>query len=70
LQDMAGEQSRTVPAPLNWAGLLDAVGEEVAQQLMNERVNVACGGRVLTDKTTLNAAAGDDVALLPPVSGG
>jgi len=67
---MAGEQSRTVPAPLNWAGLLDAVGEEVAQQLLNERVNVACGGRVLTDKTTLNAAAGDDVALLPPVSGG
>ena len=70
LQDLAGEQSRTVPAPLDWAGLLDVVGAEIAQQLRHERVNVACGGKVLTDKTALNASAGDEVALLPPVSGG
>ena len=70
LQDLAGEAEREVDAPLHWAGLLEAVGREVADQLKEERVNVACAGRVLADKTTLLAQDGDEVALLPPVSGG
>jgi len=70
LSDLAGTASRGVPAPLDWQGLLEAVGPAVAQQLTQERVNVACAGTVLADKTALNAQAGDEVALLPPVSGG
>ncbi|MEO0464464.1 MAG: MoaD/ThiS family protein [Pseudomonadota bacterium] len=70
LRDLAGEASRDVPAPLDWAGLLDAVGPKVAEQLNEARVNVACAGKVLADKTALNAQSGDEVALLPPVSGG
>ena len=70
LQDLAGEAEREVNAPLDWTGLLEAVGREVADQLKEERVNVACAGRVLADKTALFAQDGDEVALLPPVSGG
>lgn len=70
LRDMAGEDSREVAAPLDWSGLLRAVGPEVAAQLTEARVNIACAGKVLSDKTSLEARDGDEVALLPPVSGG
>ncbi|MEP0191414.1 MAG: MoaD/ThiS family protein [Erythrobacter sp.] len=70
LRDLAGEDARSVEAPLDWAGLVEAVGPAVAEQLQEARVNIACGGKVLSDKTALNAADGDEVALLPPVSGG
>ena len=70
LRDLAGETEREVAAPLDWSGLLEAVGPQVAEQLQQDRVNIACGGKVLTEKTALAAQDGDEVALLPPVSGG
>lgn len=70
LRDLAGEPERKVAAPLDWESLLEAVGPQVAEQLQQERVNVACAGKVLSDKTTLAAQDGEEVALLPPVSGG
>lgn len=70
LRDLAGSDELQTEAPLDWLGLLEAVGTEVAEQLRQERVNVACGGQVLADKTALDARDGDEVALLPPVSGG
>lgn len=70
LRDMAGMESLAVEAPLDWSRLIEAVGPDLSDQLANERVNVACAGRVLADKTALAAQDGDEVALLPPVSGG
>ncbi len=70
LRDMAGSDSVELTAPLDWPGLLAAVSPEVSEQLEAERINVACGGKVLGDKTQLSAQEGDEVALLPPVSGG
>ena len=70
LRDLAGEQEREVGAPLDWAGLLAHVGPEIAAQLEEDRVNIACKGKVLADKRGLLAEDGDEVALLPPVSGG
>lgn len=70
LRDLAGQTECDVPGPLDWPGLLAAVEPQVAEQLRLARINVACAGQVLADKTTLAARDGDEVALLPPVSGG
>ena len=70
LRDLAGQDEMHLEAPLDWDQLLLAVKPEVAAQLREERVNVACKGRLLADKTSLFAENGDEVALLPPVSGG
>lgn len=70
LRDLAGRADCEVAGPLDWPGLLGAVGEAIAEQLRDARVHVACAGKVLTDKTALAARDGDEIALLPPVSGG
>lgn len=70
LQDCEGAPAREFDAPLDWEGLLSAVAPATALQLRDERVHVAAGGRVLADKATLEAQDGEEVALLPPVSGG
>ena len=70
LRDLAGMESVELEAPLDWQGLLASVSSKVADQLRLERVHVACAGKVLADKTTLQANEGDEIALLPPVSGG
>ncbi|OBX18516.1 molybdopterin synthase sulfur carrier subunit [Erythrobacter sp. QSSC1-22B] len=70
LRDLAGVAERDAPAPLDWATLLETVGPQLAEQLREERVHVACAGKVLADKTALLARDGEEVALLPPVSGG
>lgn len=70
LRDLAGVESREFSAPLDWEGLISSVAPEVAEQLRQERVNIACAGKVLADMASLNAQEGDEVALLPPVSGG
>ncbi len=70
LRDLAGAAEANYPEPLDWEGLLAAVPVEVAEQLREPRVHVACAGKVLGDKTTISAKDGDEVALLPPVSGG
>ncbi len=70
LQDLAGAAERMVEGPLDWPGLIHAVGPAVAAQLQDEKVNVACAGELLTDRSALSARDGDEIALLPPVSGG
>lgn len=70
LQDCEGAAAREFDAPLDWAGLIASVSAKTAAQLRQERVHVAAAGKVLSDKTALRAEDGDEVALLPPVSGG
>jgi molybdopterin synthase sulfur carrier subunit len=70
LADLAGAPDKTVPAPLDWAGLLAALPGPLGEAIKGEKVRLALNGSLLPDKTALAAAAGDEVALLPPVSGG
>ena len=70
LADLAGAPEREVAAPLDWSGLLDAVQGDLGGWLASDKVRLAVNGTILADKAALAARDGDEVALLPPVSGG
>ena len=70
LADLAGAPSLSLPAPLEWAGLKAALPEALAATLDDPKNRIALNGALLADKATLQADEGDEIALLPPVSGG
>lgn len=70
LADLAGAPSLSLAAPLDWAGLKAGLPPALAEAADDPRNRVALNGALLADKATLLAAEGDEIALLPPVSGG
>jgi molybdopterin synthase sulfur carrier subunit len=70
LADLAGAPDKDVAAPLDWPGLVAALPGPLGEAAKGDKVKLALNGTVLADKTALAAADGDEVALLPPVSGG
>jgi len=70
LADLAAASEKDVAGPLDWAGLLDALPGPLGEAVKGDKVRVAIDGVVLADKTALAAADGQEIALLPPVSGG
>lgn len=70
LADLAGAPSLNLPAPLDWAGLKAALPNAVAEAIDDPRNRAALNGALLADKSALQAGEGDEIALLPPVSGG
>ncbi len=70
LADLAGVDERMVEAPLDWPGLLAILQGPLAEAVRQDRTRIALNGALLADKSSLGAVAGDEVALLPPVSGG
>jgi molybdopterin synthase sulfur carrier subunit len=70
LADLAGAPEQDLAGPLDWARLLAALPTPLATAVQGEKVKLAVNGIVLADKAALAAADGDEVALLPPVSGG
>lgn len=70
LADVGGAPVLTLAGPLDWAGLKAALPEALATALDDPRNRVALNGALLADKAALQAGAGDEIALLPPVSGG
>jgi molybdopterin synthase sulfur carrier subunit len=70
LADLAGAPSLQFSAPLDWAGLKAALPPALAEAADDPRNRVALNGALLADKADLQAGEGDEIALLPPVSGG
>ncbi|MCR9181108.1 MAG: MoaD/ThiS family protein [Erythrobacteraceae bacterium] len=60
----------TGSGPLDWAGLKAALPEALAAEAEDPRIRVAVNGALVPDKIALQAGDGDEIALLPPVSGG
>ena len=70
LADLAGAPEREIEAPLDWGSLVEALEGDLGDAFEGEKVKLAVNGTVLADKRALMAEDGDEVALLPPVSGG
>jgi sulfur-carrier protein len=74
LADLAGAPTLALPLPLSaeldWAGLKAGLPPLLADALEDPRVRIAVNGALVPNKHKLQANAGDEIALLPPVSGG
>ena len=76
LADLAGktEDELAFSAPLDWADVLGWIEEWFPAQLHSAiagaTVKVALNGMVLADREGLEFRDGDELAFLPPVSGG
>ncbi|HEY6817314.1 MAG TPA: MoaD/ThiS family protein [Croceibacterium sp.] len=70
LADLAGVPEQDVPGPLDWSGLLAALPGPLGAAVRGDKVRLAVNGTLLADKAALAAHDGDEIALLPPVSGG
>jgi molybdopterin synthase sulfur carrier subunit len=70
LADLAGTSERDVAGPLDWFGLLGELDVLMSDTVKSDKVKLAVNGQVLAKKTALKAGGGDEIAFLPPVSGG
>lgn len=70
LADLADAPDKEVAGPLDWPGLLGQLHGALGAAAQEARVRLAVNGALLPDKTALAASDGDEIALLPPVSGG
>lgn len=70
LEDVAGEAERQVPVAASLDALLTGLEPHLAEALRGERIRLAINGRVVADRNAVRPVDGDEIAFLPPVSGG
>ena len=70
LQDAAGEPERDVIHVSSYDQLLAGLETDLVAALADRRVKLAVNGEIVTDRNLLVFADGDELAFLPPVSGG
>lgn len=70
LEDVAGGAERLVPHVPGLAALLDALDPALAEALRATRVKLAVNGVVVGEGHVPELEDGDELAFLPPVSGG
>ena len=69
LQDVAGAAEREV-GPGALADILTTLSPELALAITDERVRWALNGELIGEHGAIDLADGDELAFLPPVSGG
>lgn len=70
LEDAAGAGERQVPHGASLAHVLAALEPELAEALRAPRIRIAVNGILAGDPAAVVLAEGDELAFLPPVSGG
>jgi molybdopterin synthase sulfur carrier subunit len=70
LEDVAGGAQREVPLAATLDAVLSQLEPALADALRAERIRVAVNGALVADRAAVSLADGDEVAFLPPVSGG
>lgn len=76
LEELAGRPSQDIAAsaPMDWQDVLRWLGashsDELVEAVRADRVRIAVNGALVGDKQALVLADGDELAFLPPVSGG
>jgi sulfur-carrier protein len=70
LEDLAGAGEREIPAVSSLAEVLAGLENELSAALNSSKVRVAVNGKLVADRGALMLRDGDEVAFLPPVSGG
>lgn len=70
LQDAAGEPEREVMHVSSYDQLLACLETDLVAALADRRVKLALNGDIVTNRNLLVLADGDELAFLPPVSGG
>ncbi len=69
LEDLAGAAERQVAAG-TLADVLDALDSDLAAALRADRIRLALNGTLVGDRAAVVLGEGDELAFLPPVSGG
>lgn len=70
LEDVAGEPEREVECASTIGKVVAGLEPELAEALKGERIRVALNGDVVTGGQPIELKDGDELAFLPPVSGG
>jgi molybdopterin synthase sulfur carrier subunit len=70
LEDAAGQGERDVPHVPSLPQLLTGLESELVAALADPRIRLAVNGEIVSDRNSLILDDGDELAFLPPVSGG
>lgn len=70
LEDAAGEAQRSVLHVPSYDLLLAGLETDLVAALADPRIRLAVNGEIARDRSALTFRDGDELAFLPPVSGG